>query len=241
MIKLFCVPYAGGSAWAFTKWKTKLHPSIQLVPLELSGRGRRITEPLYEDMESIVDDIYPVIQQEIKSGGPFAIFGHSLGGLVVYELCHRMMETGDPMPVHVFVSGKGAPHRKKEREGLLHLLDDEPFMEEIFKLGGTPREVMENKELFQLVVPVLKSDYRIAEMYVHDSNKKDLPCDLSILYGTEDDIPEEHMSAWRELISGTGTLYPFPGDHFFIHDPETMEEVIDVINSTLKRVLLPHF
>ena len=88
-IKLFCFPYAGGSAAAYNKWRQYLDKHIELRPVELAGRGRRIYDPLYQSIEEAVDDVYQLISPELAKG-PYAFFGHSMGGIIAYELAYKI-------------------------------------------------------------------------------------------------------------------------------------------------------
>ena len=122
-IKLFCLPYAGGSASIYNLWYKYLKPDIELIPVELSGRGRRINESGYETLDDAVDDAFNLIRHHIL-GTEYAMFGHSMGSLISYKLAHKIRKHRLPKANHIFFSGRGAPHVPKSDPRLFHLMDD---------------------------------------------------------------------------------------------------------------------
>lgn len=232
---LFCFPYAGGSSGVYVKWKKYLHRSIELIPVELAGRGRRIYDPLYQNVEEAIDDVLKITKNHILHSR-YALFGHSLGALIAYELAHRIREIGLPMPQHVFFSGRGAPQvpRKKDRP-VFHKLPDDEFKKEILKLGGTPKEFFEHPELLEVLLPTLRGDFRMSETYrdQHDRDGKvdPLAYDISVFMGKDEEITAEQMFGWREQSKKMCSMYYFEGEHFFIH--EHTEELVKIINHTL--------
>lgn len=229
-IKLFCFPYAGGSAQVYNKWDKTLHPNIELVLVELAGRGRRIDEPFYDNFEELIDDIFNQIKSDILSHS-YALFGHSLGALIAYELTEKIKQHEMVGPKHIFYSGKSVPHVEKEREIIYHLLNDKEFKTEVIKLGGTPPEFFQHPELAELFLPVLKNDFKMAEKYVFSESIQRYSGDITVLLGKEDVFTAEQCHQWSAYTSGVCKLLYFNGGHFFIHDE--MNRISDIINSTL--------
>ena len=109
-ILLFCFPYAGGSSAVYNQWQKCLHKTnIHLKPIELAGRGGRIAEPLYANVELLIDDVFKKIAKDITEG-PFAFFGHSMGAMIAYELYQKLRIQAVQLPSYVFFSGRKAPH-----------------------------------------------------------------------------------------------------------------------------------
>lgn len=228
--RLFCFPYAGGSAAVFSNWKRFLHNDIEVVPVELSGRGRRMGEAFYESVDEAVEDIYHRICLSLDSS-PYSFFGHSMGTLIVYELCKKIRSMGGAMPLHLFVSGRYPPHIRKEKRNYHNLPEDE-FKEEIMKIGGTDLQVFEDKELYRLFIPILRSDYKLVEEYAYVERDFKLDCNVTVFNGRADDIATyDDLLQWRKHTLGTSRIYEFDGGHFFIHDHA--EEVIGIINETM--------
>lgn len=233
-VRIFCFPYAGGSAAIYGKWKKYLDKSIELVPVELAGRGRRISESFYDSMSQAVDDIYNIINPLIKQGD-YAFYGHSMGTIIAFELCRKIMDKGDRQPLHLFVSGRYPPDLKEESKFLSRLPDDE-FFKEIFKLGGTSVGIIENKELRDIFVPILKADYRIIEEYRCINSNKKFDYDITAFTGKADsEVTYSEIEEWKKHTTGQNLVYEFEGNHFFINDK--IIEITEIINSTIKSVI----
>lgn len=226
---LFCLPYAGGSEAIYYKWENHLHPSIQLIPIALKGRGKRFGEIFYESLEQAVDDIFENIKDKIVDND-YAIYGHSMGGLLAYELYYKISELNIKKPTHIFFSGCGAPSIIRERENT-YTLSDCDLMKKIMKKGGTPEELMNNQELLQIFVPIIRSDYKIIETYNYEERENKIECDVSILNGKQDSIKLEEIVAWEKHVSKGFNVYNFNGNHFFINS--NAENITSIINGTL--------
>lgn len=230
-MKLFCLPYAGGYAAIYYKWKKVLNENIQLEPVELKGRGTRYSEGFYTDFEDAVNDIYVNIKDKIIDDD-YAIFGHSMGGLLAFELYYKIVENGDKIPNHIFFSGYMAPHCDR-KENLIHNLPDCEFMNEIVKLGGTPIEVVQNKELCDLVIPILRNDLRILELYKFRQRSNAIQCNITILNGNKDTITFEELHEWKKHSVKDIRIVTFEGNHFFIND--NTNEIVNLIKTILLR------
>jgi len=229
-IKLFCFPYAGGGAAAFNKWKQYLDKQIQLQPVELAGRGKRIYDPLYKSIDDAVNDVYNKIFPDLNRE-PYALFGHSMGGIIAYELAYKIRENGLPNPLHVFFSGRGAPHIPDEDEEWWHDLPDAEFKEKILELGGTPKEFFEHPELLEVLLPMLRTDFKIAETYRHNGEVNPLDYNITVFIGKDEDFEAERVHGWREHTKQVCSIHYFEGEHFFIH--EKTLELVKIINNTL--------
>ncbi len=229
-IKLFCIPYAGGSAMVYSKWKKSLAEFIELRELELPGRGRRFSDPYCNSVEEVVEDILSRIKDELVDGSKFAFFGHSMGTLIVYELTSRIKELYNNSPVHVFFSGRNSPDKKVESK-VVHTLHDDEFKYELNKFGGIPQKVFENSELAKVFIPILRADYKLIDTYNYNKVKNKLDSNITILYGTDDSYIKYDIESWKEFTTKQCEIIPYQGGHFFISD--YMKEVIEVINETL--------
>ncbi|MBT2764749.1 alpha/beta fold hydrolase [Paenibacillus sp. ISL-20] len=227
--KLFCLPYAGGSATIYMRWKRHLHGHIELHPVELAGRGRRLLEPHYGSMDEMVEDLYEYLDPLLDEGD-FAFFGHSMGALIAYELAHAVRKKKGREPIHLFVSGTYPPHAR--RNLTLHLLSDARLQQEIKLLGGTEDEVFEREELLRLFLPGLRRDLELVETHCFQSREELIPCDISVLNGKEDKATEGiNLMDWSAYGSRDCQLYEFEGGHFFIN--EHTEQVVSLINDVL--------
>lgn len=213
-MRLFCLPYAGGSARIFQDWVAPLRPhGIDVVALELPGRGLRFAEPPEEDLDLLVEDLMGTVMQRIEL--PVAIFGHSLGGLLGYELARRLEREIEP-PVRLVVSGIRAPDSEPDGPPASELPPAE-FERHLRGLGGTPQELLDNDELMTLMIPVLRADFHVADTYRWRPGPP-LGCPITA-FGSPDD-PEVSMTQLHGWARHTGIGFAarlFPGDHFFLH------------------------
>ncbi|MGG4147606.1 thioesterase domain-containing protein [Paenibacillus algorifonticola] len=229
-INLFTIPYAGGSAAIYNRWKKELQPFINVIPIELAGKGTRFGEPPYLNIESAIDDIYERIVSETGSS-PYAIFGHSMGGLLAFELAHKIQRRGFYKPEHVFLSGMSMPTSKRKK--IYSALDDDHFIHELVLLGATPKEFAENKELIELFLPIIRSDFSLIENRLIPHEYPALTINVSILSGTADLTTDQADSVeWSKLCGRECSFYPINGGHFFIHSEE--DSLLNIISRTFQ-------
>ncbi len=228
-MKLFCIPYAGGSASVYSSWKKAFLPNIELIPIELAGKGSRFNQPLYENIEQAVSDILSIMQSKLDSS-PYALFGHSMGALLSFELLHALKEQNAPMPITTFLSGKNPPHITPTTNR--HKLDGREFWEEVRSMGGTPAELMTSTELMELFTPILKRDFKLVETYVPNLNRELITAPVTVLYGTKDQtVSVDRMAEWNRYTSEEISFHNFDGGHFFIQEHE--QAVITRVNQSL--------
>ncbi|WP_312654282.1 thioesterase II family protein [Aminipila sp.] len=228
-IRLFCLPYAGGNANIYFNWRKSLEKYIELCPLELAGRGRRYEEPFYETLDDAIEDIYNIMKDQIKNI-EFAFYGHSMGSIIAYELVLRFQERLGIIPKHVFFSGHRAPN-VASKDKKTYFLPDEEFKNEVLKLGGTPKEILENAELVEFFLPLLRADFKIIENYCYQDKKNKLNCDITVLNGKKDDLTLNDIVEWRNHTNGQCKIIMLDGGHFFIND--NTENIVNIINNTL--------
>ncbi|MBO1685684.1 thioesterase [Clostridium butyricum] len=225
---LFCLPYAGGSGTVYYRWSNYIAPSINLYPIELKGRGKIFKETFYESLKEAVEDIFNEIQDKIYDD--YAIYGHSMGSLLAYELYYKINEIGAKKPKHVFFSGYKAPNVVREKENI-YTLANYDFMNKIIELGGTPEELINNKELLEIYIPIIRNDFKILETYEYKERTNKIECNISILNGKQDSINLEDILAWKKHTSKKCRIYNLEGNHFFINN--NIENIANIINDTL--------
>ncbi|HEX8282691.1 MAG TPA: alpha/beta fold hydrolase [Pyrinomonadaceae bacterium] len=213
--RLFCVPYAGGGCRVFQSWAAALPPEVELCAVELPGRGSRLHEPPLTDFAALIDALAEAARPYLDK--PFALFGHSLGALVSFELARRLLKESGPRCEHLFASGCRAPQVRREAKPTSALPDAE-FIEELRGLNGTPAEVLAHPELMGLMLPALRADFALNEKYTYAPGPP-LPVPLTAYSGADDhgSVSPEKMAAWREQTSASFSQRTFPGGHFFIH------------------------
>ncbi len=228
-IKLFCLPYAGGTAAIYNKWKKSVNKHIEVCPIELPGRGKRFIEPLFHNMSDAVDDIFHSVRNYLDVQ-PYAFFGYSMGSWLAYEVIRKALKAGYRPPVHAFFAAKDAPSVVRDKVKM-HLLEHDEFVNRILKLGGTPEGIFENDELMEIFVNILRTDYEVVETYKHCAADNKINCNISVLYGAKDSYPEEDVKAWTDITSGNCSFTSFDDGHFFINNYQ--DKIINIVNTML--------
>jgi medium-chain acyl-[acyl-carrier-protein] hydrolase len=216
-VRLFCFPYAGGGATIYRNWQGGFPPSVEVCPVQPPGRGERLGERPFTRFKPLVEAAAQALRPFFDK--PFAFFGHSMGALISYELAHLLRREGPAGPTHLFVSGHSAPHLRN-RQVISYNLPEKEFIEELRRLDGTPKEVIEHPELLTLMIPLLRADFEVCETYPI-SEEPPLDCPVVAFGGAQDtEVPSDKIEAWRERTSGPFKMHILPGDHFFIHTAE---------------------
>lgn len=211
---LFMFPYAGASASVFDKWRPLFRGAVDIVPVELPGRGRRFSETPMTRIQPLAADAVSRLSPRLYAGR-YALFGHSLGSVVALEFARQAIRLGHPPPVHLIVSGRAAP--QAETSGTpVHSLPDGLFAEKIASLGGTPSAVFRDDNLLSVFMPILRADYEASETYRDDGMSGRIPCGITVLHGTEDGRCD--LADWSVHAEGACCLHSFEGGHFFIHE-----------------------
>ena len=218
-LRLFCFPYAGSSAFIFRMWPDSLPTTVEVCPIELPGRGTRLIEPQFNRLSPLIQALAPSILPYLDK--PFAFFGHSMGGLVSFELTRLLRRNYSMSPIHLFISGCRAPHLPA-LDRPIHPLSEPAFLKELRCLNGTPDAVLENTELMQLLLPALRSDFAVVETYVY-APESPLDCPITAFGGLQDrKVICDYLEAWREQTNATFSLKMLPGDHFFLHSAQSL-------------------
>jgi medium-chain acyl-[acyl-carrier-protein] hydrolase len=212
-VRLFCMPYAGGQASVFASWAGDLGGEVELRALALPGRGARLAEAPLENMGALLDTIEPLLLPLLDA--PFALFGHSMGATIAFELTRRLRRRGAPLPLHLFVSAARTPRRLQSTD-TLHPLSDADLIEQLRRLGGTPEEILSRPDLLALVLPSLRADLRLLERWV-SPDEPPLPVPLTALGGRGDArVSSDELALWRAHTSGPFAVQLFRGDHFYL-------------------------
>ncbi len=231
-INLLLLPYAGGAAGVFREWKSRLPVWIHPVPMTLPGRGARHGELLLDKWPKLIDLLTREVRPHLDQ--PFAIFGHSLGALIALELAHALRSRFGKAPIWLGVSGCIAPSRRQPELKWLNCPENE-LLEELRSLNGTPPELLESRELLDLVMPILRSDFHLAGTYECRSRPR-LTTPILIMGGTQDEevmsVPE-NLSAWCDETTGPSRIEMIDAGHFFIdsHRDHVVRSIVTNLES----------
>lgn len=216
-VRLFCFPYGGGNAIVFRQWQLYLPDWIQVFPVQLPGRGIRIQESSFQQLDLLIEELAEAIFPYLDR--PFFFFGHSMGALLGFELTRFLRDHKRKQPVHLFVSGYHAPQLPDPNPPIHHLPQQE-FIDEIAKMNGTPEELLTNPEYINIFLPSLRADFQLCETYQYRSGEP-LTCPITAFGGKEDpETSVEMLRAWKKQTVSRFELEMFSGDHFFIHSEE---------------------
>jgi len=228
-LRLFCFPYAGTGASIFRTWSEGLPADVEVCPVQFPGRGTRLKETPFTELLPLVQALAQALVPLLDK--PFAFFGHSLGALVSFELARQLRRQAGVQPVRLFVSADRAP-QIPQRDRPIHALPDSEFLVELRRLNGIPEKVLEDVELMQVMLPVLRADFAVYETYVY-SVEAPLNCPISIFGGLRDHrVSRDDLEAWRDQTSVSFSLQMFPGDHFFLNTTQPL--LLQVLSEELR-------
>lgn len=218
-LRLFCFPYAGGAAVIFRDWQARLPAHVEVCPVQLPGRGKRLGEQPYTRVQFLAEALAHALLPHFDK--PFAFFGHSMGALIGFELARTLRKRYDLSPRQLFVSGRRAP-AIPNLEPPTYDLPEAEFIQTLYNLKGTPREVLEHPELMELVLPQLRADFTLCETYDY-APAAQLDCPISVFGGLQDaEVSRAHLEGWRTETTAAFSLRMFPGDHFFLNTEGAM-------------------
>lgn len=216
-IKLLCFHHAGGSPSSFRSWLGELPATVELLPVRLAGRDARLREAPATSVDEIVGPLARAIEP-LLAAHELAIFGHSLGALLGFELARELRRRALPSPKLVIVSGRNAPG--SGRPLALHKLSDRELVAEVQSIyGGIPPQILNEPELLALTLPVLRADLSVNETHIL---REDEPLDCPLLaFGGDDDphVGKAGLAAWAEHTRASFAWEQCPGDHFYLAPP----------------------
>ncbi|HEY1353970.1 MAG TPA: thioesterase domain-containing protein [Ktedonobacteraceae bacterium] len=213
-MRLFCFPYAGGGASLYRNWSKNLPAQIEVCPVQFPGRENRLWEEPFAHLPALVEQLSAVLLPYLQM--PYAFFGHSMGALIAFELTRALRRQACTAgPAHLFVSGHRAP-QIADPDPPSYALPTAAFIETLRELDGTPAAVLQNDELLQLLLPLLRADFSVCETYRYHQEKP-LRCPLTAFGGLLDkSVAREVVISWREQTCGPFKARFFAGDHFFL-------------------------
>ena len=210
-LKLVCLPHAGGGVTSFIRWLDLFPPQISPVRVQLPGRENVASCALLRRLHDVVTELLPQVKRLLDT--PIAFYGHSMGALVAFELSRALSAEGTP-PVHLFVSGRRAPHLLA-RKATIHHLPDEDFAAALKDLGAFSETA--SPAFLRYALPIIRADLEIAEEFIYCREPR-LRSSITAFYGTHDPIVDvDQVEAWAKETDSTFEICGFKGDHFFNH------------------------
>lgn len=211
-VRLLCFPHAGGSATFYFPVSRTLSGPVEVLPVQYPGRQDRRAEPCVGDIGELADRVVDeLLSLDTK---PLALFGHSMGAMVAYEVARRLESRGIK-PSCLFVSGRRAPTRVRVEN--VHQRDDNGLIDELKKLSGTDSQILGDPDVLRMILPAIRSDYKAVESYRHEPGP---PLDCPVVALTGDDDPQvtlDEAKAWSEHTVGGFELEVYQGGHFYLN------------------------
>lgn len=231
-LRLICLPFAGSGPVVYQPWAQALPPDVEMWGIRLPGREIRWRETAFTSLAPLVEALADVLRPSLDT--PFALFGHSMGALISYELVHHWRAQNGPQPVHLMVSGHRAPHRPALNPKV-HQADDDVFLNRLKNLGGTPARFFEMEDLVRLSLPALRADFSVWENYQHEVRPA-LEIPLTVFGGrTDSEAKEADFYAWEQHTVDDFAVHLFDGDHFYFRNDlaPLMNYVREIVNTAV--------
>lgn len=226
-IRVFLLPFAGGSSYSYYEFVKRSTKEVLFVPVEIPGRGRRFKEPLLCDIVDIANDT--IQQMKLESTRPYAIFGHSMGALLGYNIISQLNAKSAPLPIHFFASGCAAPS-KLNIGSPRYLLPRKELFARVYELGGTHPDLQNDEQLNDFFEPILRADFRAFETYIYKKRERfNLP--LTVINGELDKFTDDQLLAWTDETNFQVDIVHMPGNHFFFLD--NVDQVVSLINEKI--------
>ncbi|WP_433462457.1 thioesterase II family protein [Spirillospora sp. CA-128828] len=230
-MRLFCLPHAGGSAVFYRPWAKEISPAVEVHAAQYPGRADRMGDALVTDAHQLARLVAGAMAPLMDR--PAALFGHSMGAVLAYEVARLLQERGSA-PVHVFASGARPPHDRGEDR--VSGKDDDGVVAEMIKLGGTDAEALRDPELRELVLPYVRNDFALIEDYAHRAGTR-LAVPVTAIVGDDDPhVTEDQARGWGQVTDGRFALKVLPGGHFYLTEqqPAVIAEILRTLEVPAK-------
>ncbi len=227
-LQLFCLPYAGGNSSIYYPWKKTINNKIELISVQLTGRANLYREELIINLDILIDKLYREIEPYLNR--PFAFFGHSMGGVIAYALMAHIERVSGKRAEFIIISATKPPNHYTSMED--YLLSDRDLKKKLKNNGATPKEVLDSKELMDIILPIYRADCKLLATNRVAKEKIETK---AFIFNSEEDIEKKVMMEWQEYFIKEIEYIKFDGGHFFIHKKE--REVIEKINDISQKRL----
>jgi len=231
-LRIFCFPYAGGGASIYSRWELAMPLEVDLCIAQLPGRENRRHENAFRSFSLLIN----VLSEEITPllNKPYVLFGHSMGALICFELARKLRETNNELPMHIFLSGLAPPKSVDKSEFSYNIMCDSDVIDLLDRINGTPKEILKDRELLEVFLPVVKADFELLNSYFFVAQNP-LECPITSYHGINDNIPISEISNWTNQTKKGFKIKIFQGDHFFINS--SRDSVLTALRADLRMIL----
>lgn len=230
--RLFCIPYAGGAASKYAVWRKVVPDFAEILPVQLPGRESRIREPLPKDLMDLSWSIAEQIARFSKDGKPYSVFGHSMGGVIAFEVVKALEKMGEK-PDLCFISATDLVSGDTLKP--ISEINDDQFLDVVSAYGALDEMLLLKKfpRFFQLVMKIMRSDFEMLQNYTIDNNVKIHTPIHAYSYREDRLASPELMKKWMRFTEGGYQCKCYPGDHFYLFHES--EPIVNDIFETIKR------
>jgi surfactin synthase thioesterase subunit len=223
-VNLVCFPFAGSGASIFFPWEKFLHSDFNIYAFQAPGREDRIGEDLIDNLELLVQKGSAELLK--LANKPIILFGHSLGAVIAFEIT-KLIEKQGIEPKCLIVSGRQPPHLSLKMPPISEL-SDQDLLKGLLDLEGTDREIVKHPELLEIILPIIRADFKIGEKYLLPIQDQ-INCPI-IAIGANNDpwVKVDELSQWQKFTRQECQLKTISGDHFYVKND--FQEIVQLLN-----------
>lgn len=219
---LYIFPHAGGSAQYYVPFAKTFTSDIKRVAVQYPGRDGIHDLGSFTGIPELAARVYATLSTSHRSDGRMALFGHSMGALLAFEVARRFEAAGAPVAA-LFVSASAAPGRigyeyiPESDQGLLRALGE---------MTGANPEFLEDEEFAAKILPTLRGLKAVANYECPPDAR--VSCPIFAFLGDDDEVATyEKVMPWSERTTGEFTARVFTGHHFYLNDhlPELVGDI----------------
>lgn len=230
-MRMFCFPHAGGTAQDYKKWIQYLPDGVELYAAQLPGRAERMSEDLCSDFNFLVNNLVTNILPLINV--TYVFVGHSLGGIIAFEVAKAIRKLNYGLPDHLFIIGRTGPNIPEVNP--TYDLADDDFIDYLRLQSGTHEQILGDRDVMKFFLPIIRNDMKLADTY-HYWYQKDqpLPCPIHVFWGSEEtNMKVDELEDWANETSGSFSIDQFDGHHFFLHEQtkNVVSKIFEYIDS----------
>jgi surfactin synthase thioesterase subunit len=230
-LSLVCLPHAGGGASAFRNWQHHLPDHVGVLAIQYPGHEGRWSEPLCVTPDDLVAPLADALTRSVS--GDVVLFGHSFGALVAFELARALRRIGGVRLRHLFVSASRPPDVATHGQAG-HFCSDRQLLDYVVGLGGVPAELIGQRTLLEMLLPIIRADLRMDEAYRY--TPAPLDCPITAFAGEDDRVVAiECVDGWRRHTTREFQLIPLRTGHFW--NPECRAEALAIVGRVLRGVI----
>lgn len=231
LIKLYTLPFAGGSSFSYMPWKKYLNSNIELINLDYVGHGRRMKSRLTKNFSDVVEDIVNQIEKDNTEKAPFIIYGHSMGGMVAYLSSITLSKEHNMCPSKVIIGACRCP--EKFSDNCKQEVNYNAIVEGLLQENRIIEQIAQSDEFNTNIYPIIENDFQmIRDCDVAQIKKQKLNNEIICLYGEKDQtVQYSDILGWNEYTEKKIVCKKFTAGHFFMED--NAREVCEYINELI--------